>query len=172
MEAHWIVLCVVIVPFWLLQNVIHELSHGLTLKLGWKWNFEIWPFPSNRLGRFTFACITYEENLNSKNPGDSGWALVSIMPRIINIILIFLLVSMLALCTNKIISIILLVFVWTNLIDFCVGLLSSLKKPNQSDIWEFQKYLGVPVNYLRYSCVGFVIYQSVAVIVATLIKLL
>lgn len=172
MNAQWVTLLIVIIPLWFLQNVVHELSHGLTLKLGWGWNFKLWPFPSNKLGRFTFACTMYESTPSSKDPGDNGWALVSIMPRVVNIILMFLMAILLAVCSNMIISIVFLAFMWTNLIDFCVGMLSSLNKPNKSDIWEFQKRLEIPINYLRYSCVGLAVYQSLAVIITTLIKLL
>lgn len=172
MEAHWIVLLVAIIPFWLLQNVIHELSHGLTLKLGWGWKFKIWPFPSTKLGRFTFAHVTYEKTPDSADPPEYGWALVSIMPRIVNVAFIALSSLLLAVFANKIVSVLVLVFMWTNLIDFCVGLLSSLRSSNQADIWRFQARLGIPVDYLRYSCVGLVVYQAAFVIVATLLKLL
>jgi len=172
MDAQWITFFIVLMPIWLLQNVVHELSHGLTVKLGWGWTFKIWPFPSNRLGRTTLACTIWEKTATSKDPGDSGWALVSIMPRITNMVLILLLAMLLAVCSNEIISMIFLVFMWANLIDFCVGILSSLRKQNKSDIWMFKEYLGIPTNYLRYSCVGFAIYQTIAVVVTTLIKLL
>ena len=72
MEAHWITLFIVLIPLWLLQNIVHELSHGLTLKMGWDWDFKIWPFPSKKLGRFTFAHVTYQKKPTSKDPGDSG----------------------------------------------------------------------------------------------------
>lgn len=172
MEAQWITLLIAIIPLWLLQNVIHELSHGLTLYLGWDWKFKIWPFPSKRLGRFTFAHVKYERVEKSKEPPNCGWALVSIMPRIVNIVLITLLMILTLSIPNKIASMALLVFMWTNLIDFCVGLLSSLKNPNMSDIWKFQQRLGVPVDYLRYSCVGLTIYMGAAVVITTLIELI
>lgn len=172
MEAHWIVLLVAVIPFWLLQNVIHELSHGLTLRLGWNWDFKIWPFPSTALGRFTFAHVKYMKNSESTDPPEAGWALVSIMPRIVNIVFILISAFFLAVFSNMVVSILFLLFMWTNLIDFCVGMLSSLREPNKSDIWKFQSYLGIPKDYLRYTCVGMTIYQGAFVIVATLLKLL
>jgi hypothetical protein len=172
MEAQWITFLLVIVPIWFLQNVIHELSHGLTIKLGCGWNFKIWPFPSNKLGRFTFAHTIWEKTASSKDPTDSGWALIYIMPRLTNIMFMMLSVILLYVCSNTILSMILLVFMWTNFVDFCVGLFSSLKKPSKSDIWRFRDCLGIPINYLKYSCIGFIIYQSISVITTTLIKLL
>lgn len=154
MAAHWIVLLIVLVPLWLLQNVIHELSHGLTLWAGWRWGFKIWPFPSKKLGRFTFAHVIYHRTEESKDPDNKGWALIAIMPRITNVVLITLALVPSMLISNKAIAMPFLIFMWTNLIDMCVGLLTSLKSPNKADIWVFQDKLQVPTDHLRYICVS------------------
>jgi len=171
METHLIVLLITIIPFWLLQNIIHELSHGLTLYIGWKWDFKIWPFPSKKLGRFTFAHTEYKRTLKSKEPDNRGWALISIIPKIVNIIFILLCTLFLFLISNNIISILFLIFLYTNSIDFCVGLLSSLRDPNNSDIWKFRDYFQISTNYLKYWCVSISISQIVMVILITIYKL-
>ena len=153
MFFNWITILISIPILWLLQNIIHELSHGLTMKLGWSWDFKIWPFPSNRLGRFTFAHVKYFKNKNSKEVSEKERSLVSIMPKISNLIFIFLSGIFLYFQIGPAILLsILVVFMLCNYIDFIVGTQSifrNSKKDSKSDIWRFQRSLDLDLSKMR-----------------------
>jgi hypothetical protein len=175
MTAFWIAVLVSIIPLWLLQNVIHELAHGLTMYFGWKWNFSIYPFPSKKLGRFTFAHCTYERTENSKDLDEKGRALVSIMPKIVNAVFIIL-AQIIAVATTSlpILSAILLVFAWCNYIDFTVGICTLFRsEPKETaDLWRFQSYLNIPVNQMRMMAIGLLVYLAVPMLIGTVICLI
>lgn len=153
MAIHWIIFLISIIPFWLLQNVIHELSHGLTIFFGWKWKFNVWPFPSKRLGRFTFANVVYMPTSESLPLEKKDWALVSIMPKIVNgIFIIFS--SILAVFLHHVsmtATLLLSLFSWCNLIDYCFGMSSIFRsEPNETDIWKYKANMNVDVPKMRF----------------------
>jgi len=153
MAVHWIVLLAAIIPFWLLQNIIHELAHGLALRLGWGWKFSIYPFPSTKLGRFTFAHVIYEPTATSGTPTSQGWGLVSIMPRIVNGVFLMTAATLAAVLrtVSPVAAVLCALFAACNLVDFSVGMAGIFRKdPNQSDIWRFQSYIGIDVYKLRW----------------------
>jgi hypothetical protein len=153
MAVHWIVLLVAIVPFWLLQNIIHELAHGLTLRIGWGWRFRIWPLPSMKLGRFTFAHVVYEPTATSSTPDNAGWALVSIMPRLVNGVFIMLssVSATLLWAPAPVASVLCALFAACNFVDFAVGMAGIFRsEPNQSDIWRYQTYMNANVGKMRW----------------------
>lgn len=173
MSAFWIAVLVSIIPLWLLQNVIHELSHGLTMWFGWKWKFSIYPFPSRKLGRFTFAHVTYEQTDESTEPDENGLALVSIMPKIVNTLFMAIAgIIAVSLTGFEILPAILLVFVWCNFVDFTFGLLGIFRSKRKSDIWKFRDHLDMPIGYLKFSVVGLVCWFGVIISLITLIILL
>ena len=177
MEAHWIVTLAVILPFWFLQNVIHELSHGLTLKLGWKWNFSIYPLPSMKLGRFTWAHVKYERTEESKEVDKEGWALIRIMPKLVNIVFMLLASVLAAGISNNVVTMILLVFAWTNFIDYFVGMLSAIRLSGlnggqSTDLLKFKRDLDIPDRTLQIGAVVSTIVLAVPVIASTLLQLL
>jgi len=149
----WIALLISIPILWLLQNVIHELSHGLIMDIGWDWDFKIWPFPSKKLGRFTFAHIKYFKNKDSRDPSLSGQALVSVMPKIINLFFILVAGTMLFFgLGNTIYLSILAVFVMCNYIDALVGtqvIFRNSKKDSASDMWKFKRNLDLDLTKMR-----------------------
>lgn len=169
METHWIVFLVLLVPFWLLQNIIHELSHGLTRYFGWKWKFKIWPFPSNKLGRFTWAHVIYEKTAESKELKNEDVALVSVMPKIVNAVLIIVAGILSVAFSNSIASIIFLLLAWCNFVDFCVGFVSVFfKEPNESDMWQFQRNLDLPIRMFKIISIGATIYVALPILLSTL----
>jgi len=149
----WITLLISIPILWLLQNIIHELSHGLTVKLGWNWDFSIWPFPSRRTGRFTFAHVKYFMNKSSQPIPDKGYALISIMPKISNLFFIIISACLLFLqLGHPIFLSVIAVFMICNYIDSFVGLKTAYQnkeKKINSDIWKFQTNSGLTVNEVR-----------------------
>ena len=162
MEIHWIVLLCSILPLWLLQNTIHKLAHSLTIYMGWKWKFSIYPFPSKRLdGRFTFAHVLYEMTEESKMPSKYGIALVSIMPKITNILFI-LKAQLWAVFFMEIpsISLIALLFSLFNFIDFAFGALQIFrsKLDNAIDIWDFQYNSEISIKTIRISVIFWTVY--------------
>jgi len=172
MAVHWIVLLCAIFPLWLLQNVIHELSHGLTIWLGWKWKFSIYPFPSKKLGRFTFAHVIYEKAEGSEDISAIGMALVAIMPKITNILFV-LKAQIWATISIGIpsIAIVILLFAWFNFVDFIVGALAIFKSANESDIWKFQSYTNIRPKLIRGSVIGWTIYLLICNIAGTVFVL-
>jgi len=148
----WIILLAVL-PFWFLQNILHELAHGLTLWLGWRWKFSIWPFPSKKLGMWTFSHVVYSPTSDSTDPSNKGWGLVSGAPALMN--LVFLLTgSALATCLwpTYIIAPFCAMFAFFNLIDFTVNAASIFRRePNQSDIWRVQSYTKTDTYTLRWT---------------------
>ena len=148
----WITILIAIPILWLLQNIIHELSHGLAINIGWDWDFKIWPFPGYKLGRFTFAHITFSRNEHSKNIDAEGDALISIMPKITNLFFILVTGTMLLFgLGNSIYLSILAVFVMCNYIDALVGTQSifrNSKKDSPSDIWRFHR--GLKLNLCKH----------------------
>ena len=153
MFFNWITILISVPILWLLQNIIHELSHGLTRKLGWNWDFKIWPFPSKKLGRFTFAHVNYFKNENSREISEKGSGLISIMPKISNLIFIFLSGIFLYFQIGPAIFLsILAVFMLCNYIDAMVGTLGifiNSKKDSKSDIWRFQRRLNLDLSKMR-----------------------
>lgn len=169
MEAHWIVFLVLLIPFWLLQNTIHELSHGLTRYIGWKWKFKLWPFPSWKLGRFTFAHVKYEKTPESKELNNKDRALVSVMPKIVSAVFIIIATISSAAISNDVASIIFLMFAFFNFIDFCAGFVSVFfREPNESDMWRFQRYLDLPVKLYKLVSVGAILFLSLPVVLSTI----
>lgn len=170
MATHWIVLLIAILPFWLLQNIIHELAHGLALRLGWGWKFTIWPFPSMKLGRFTFAHVLYEPTETSTTPSSRGWGLVSIMPRIVNGVF-FMCSTVLATVLRTICpvaAVLCALFAACNLADFTFGVAGIFRRePNQSDIWRFQAYFGIDPYNLRWVAVASILLGWLSMAVPT-----
>lgn len=153
MAIHWIVFLAALLPFWLLQNVLHELAHGLALKLGWGWKFSIWPFPSKRLGRFTFANVVYEPTCVSKVPTSKGWAFISAMPKIMNLFFFFasIIVGLMISRSHKVVAFLCEVFGICNMVDFSFGMASIFRRePNQSDMWRFQSNLNLDLYNFRW----------------------
>lgn len=174
MPVHWIILLVAIFPFWLLQNIIHELAHGLALRIGWGWRFSIWPFPSTRLGRLTFAHVVYEPTSASSMPDNAGWALVSIMPRLANgaLILVSSVLSLLLKPWLMVAAVLLALFATCNLIDLIVGMAGIFRAgPNQTDIWRYQTYTGADVARMRWVAV-LAILLALACVAAPTLRLL
>jgi hypothetical protein len=150
MALHWIVCLIAILPLWLLQNVIHELSHGLTLWIGWRWKFSIYPLPSTKLGRFTFAHVTYSPTASSREPAPGDWALVSIMPKIVNCVFMMLGQVGAALFEScPAVALPLALFAVFNYIDFAVGMLGIFKDKKENDLWKFQAGTEIPVRTVR-----------------------
>jgi len=165
---------VAIFPFWLLQNVIHELAHGLALRVGWGWWFSIWPFPSTKLGRFTFAHVVYEPTPTSSVPDNRGWALVSIMPRLVNgaLILVAALLSVLLTSWSMDVAVLLTLLAFYNLIDFIVGMVGIFRsEPNQADIWRYQSYMNADVGKMRWVAAATIL-LAVACVAVPILRLL
>lgn len=159
MALHWIILLAAILPFWLLQNTLHELAHALALRIGWGWKFRIWPFPSKTLGRFTFAHVVYEPTASSSTPTNSGWALVSIMPIAMDIV--FMLAgavsSVLLHRVSMAASALCALFATCNAVDMSVNACSIFRNgPVENDIWQFQSHSGVEVSRLRWAVAALV----------------
>jgi hypothetical protein len=140
--------------------VIHEAAHGITIGLGWKYKFSIWPFPSMRLGRFTFACVTYEPTSESKPVSDFGWALVAIMPKVVNVVLVCL-SQVCVVFVSPHIALPILLVPWFNLVDFSTAVISIFKTQNKSDTWEFQRLTGVSVVGLRIVVLGILVLLAI-----------
>jgi len=103
----WLVLAL-FVPFWLLQNIIHEISHGLVV-FSRGWGFQIYPVfhwahrdngraryfwnPPPRQQRkvgewqWYFARVVYKQDEGAKDITPKGWLLVALAPRITNTML-------------------------------------------------------------------------------------
>ena len=152
MNIFWITILISIIPLWALQNILHELTHGLTIKLGWKWNFTLYPYPNTKLGRFAFASVLYEKVAGSKDMTVKDNGIVAVMPKFMNLFFIIL-SSILAICFlhNTIIFGILLVFIVTNFIDFVFGILTLFRSaPKEGvDLWIFQEGFGYSIHTLR-----------------------
>lgn len=160
MSVFWIAVLISVIPLWLLQNVIHELSHGMAAAVGWKWDFSIYPFPSMKLGRFTFAHCKYWPVENSKEIGTIGTGIIAIMPRVVNIA--FMVIGMIfCAANNQVIIGVFLVFCWCNFIDFAFGLSTIFRKePKYSvDLWKFQKAFNIDINIIRiYSIISMLMF--------------
>lgn len=150
MYVFWITILISILPLWFLQNIIHELSHGLTAYIKFGWGFSIYPFPSYKLGHFTFAHCKYEFKESALDIGKNGIALLSIMPKIVNIVLIVIAISISYFINSLIVAGILLTFATTNIIDYAVGISTLFRsKPVETDLWIFQKASGASLLLLR-----------------------
>ena len=168
-----VLVLIALVPFWLLQNIIHELAHGLALRIGWGWRFSIWPFPSTKLGRFTFAHVIYEPTPTSSTPNNAGWALVSVMPRLVNggLILASSTLALLLKPLSMVAAVLLALLAACNLVDFTVGMVGIFRsEPNQSDIWRYQTYMNADVGKMRWVAV-LTILLGLACVVAPILRL-
>lgn len=162
MSAFWIAVLVSILPLWLLQNIIHETAHALTAYFGWSWKFSIYPFPSMKLGYFTFAHCKYWSVENSKEISPTGNGIIAIMPRIVNMLFIIIGMIFCAINNQTVIGVF-LVFCWCNFIDFVFGLSTIFRKqPKDSvDLWKFQKAFNFSINKIRiYSIVLILVFLT------------
>ncbi len=174
MSVFLITFLIAIVPIWFLQNAIHQLSHGLTAWFKWKWNFKIYPWPSNDSGKISFSSIIFEGNDQSKEADDPGMALVLGMPKIVSSILMIL-SGILAVATVgvEILSALFLVFMWANLIDFVIGLIAIFRSQDESDIWRFCELLDIStLKEFKQGVIGILCWHAVPTILITLIVLL
>jgi hypothetical protein len=145
---------------WFLQNLIHELSHGLYIWVIYRWKFKIHPFPSKQLGEFTWSYISYMPKNKSKKIYVNGWASISIFPKIVNIIL-FSISGISLIFISKKIYIFILIFMFFNFIDFSSGLLHIFHKKNDSDIWDFICYSKIPLRKIKILSLVWIIFMSI-----------
>lgn len=170
MNAFWITVIASVLPFWLLQNIIHELSHGLTACVGWKWKFSIYPFPSMKLGRFSFAHCLYFPDANSKTFSKKGFGIISIMPKIVNIIFMIMCAFVgIIYPDNQIVLALMAVFSCCNFIDFVFGMSSVFRlTPNKSDLWRFIESFNLNICFARVvtalSMILFLIFPGILII--------
>lgn len=157
MALYWIVLLAAVIPMWLLQNIIHELSHGLAVFIGWGWRFSIWPFPSKRLGNFTFAHVLFFPTATSKDPGNAGWGTVAIMPKIVcGALMVATSLAACLLSGYPVAALLLCQLGLFSLVDFSTGIAGLLfGEPNSNDFWRFQEHTGTPVGSLKRRAVIF-----------------
>lgn len=147
----WIILAI-IAPLWLLQNTIHELSHGLTIRYLCNFDFKIWPFPSNDLGRFTFAHTTFIPRENSTDPTDRDYVFIFGAPLFVNIAMILVLYVIIFILPATI-ALPISLMCWFNLIDFSMAF-SIFKSDGVSDIWTIKKLSEISIDKLRWIVLG------------------
>ena len=144
---NWILILSCMLPFWFLQNCIHELSHGLTLYPS-GCRFKIVPYPSKYNKKWYFAICHWTK---WTNPSNNMIALMNIMPRISNCIFIVFSYILIFSIQNQYLSSVLFVFILCNLVDFCIGLIpifySSPKKT--TDIWRFLEKINFSKNTIK-----------------------
>lgn len=131
----WWIALIAALPVWLLQNVMHELMHGLAI-LPWGWRFKIWPFPGRINGRFYFAYVEYLNVNNITIPG-YGWVAVHLMPKIYNLMvllvgtLLFLFVPFGAVGHTIITTLII-----AQLIDFTTGMVALFRSSEPDSLTD------------------------------------
>lgn len=148
MGVKWIFIITLLFPMIIFQNLIHELSRGLIMRFIYKWKFIPHIFPSKRLQKFTWSHITYTPTKLSKNPNKYKKAIIIIMPRVINIIII-LLSSFLMLKTTGHVSLFFALFAFINWIYFGSGLIYIFGNDNNSEIWKFTKLINLKLLYIK-----------------------
>jgi len=150
MALHWMVAFAALLPMWLLQNTLRELSRGITIWIGWRWKFKIFPFPSTRLGRFTWAHVVYEPTPASAELEEADRGLVSIMPKVVNTAAVMAsAIAAVFLSGVPVALVLVLMFGIFNLVDFVAGFFSIFRDVPNTDIWRFQRGTGIPVLHLR-----------------------
>ena len=135
---------------WLLQNIIHEMSHGIYIWIKYRWRFTIYPLPSKRLGQFTWSYINYEQTKKSKPIDNYGMATSLLIPKIVNIFFIPISFFLLMIFHEiRQVKLLLTIFVIFNYIDFSSGLINIFRKKNCNDVWNYKYYSGLSVKLLR-----------------------
>lgn len=172
MAFHWIICLIAVLPFWLLQNIIHEAAHGLTMWFGWRWKFSIYPFPSKKLGRFTWAHVTYSSGSDSRDVDDDGKALVAIMPKIVNGV--FMVGGQLLAGAISVPAAVLplAMFATFNYIDFIVGMLGIFKSNKQNDLWQFQHHIGISAGRIKLASGALIAVMGIFTVFADIIHLI
>ena len=126
----------------ILQIFIHKLSHILTIAIGWKWKASAFP-------------LIYYKGDSSKSISADGWALISIMPKLVNIVLIVL--SLIFVSFN--IAILIGLF---NFIDYMVDIFLYIFTNRNNDFMKFNRWLNLSNNFkYLYLLIG--IYLGIAI---------
>lgn len=172
MALHWIVCLIAVLPLWFLQNIIHEAAHGLTMWLGWRWKFSIYPFPSNKLGRFTWAHVTYSSGPDSKEVDDDGKALVAIMPKIVNGVFMVGGQFLAGAVAVPSVALPLAMFATFNCVDFIVGMAGIFKNNKQNDLWQFQSHIGISAGRVKLASAALIAVMGVFTVFADIIHLI
>jgi hypothetical protein len=96
-------------------------------------------------------------------PDNRGWAIVSIMPRLANGVLIMV-ASILAVFLERrsmLASVLLTLFATCNLVDFVAGMSGIFRgSHSRSDIWRYQSHMCADVGRMRW-------FAAVAILFAT-----
>jgi hypothetical protein len=134
---------VLLLPLWLLQNIVHEVSHTLIPR--WKGcKTSIYPWPSIRDGRFYFAYATWTCRMSKR---EKAWT--SAMPRVANLALLVLSTMLLAIGMPKLLATALLVLQVTNWVDFSYSTMGIFRDNPANDAWQTAKYFGWSESWLR-----------------------
>jgi len=149
MEVHWIAAISAILPMAFLQSVIHQLSHGLAMRIGWKWGFKIHPLPSKGASGVVWPHVTYRMCSKSCDLDMFGKAIASIAPKIANVVLVMASGIAITQLLNPTLLTLLLMFALANTVDF-MSALSIFRKSGTSDIWRFSNYTGIETSHVRW----------------------
>jgi len=137
---------------WLVQNLQHELAHAIVAKSSGAKIIEIWPFPSKKLGYFSWAYVIF---YFEKSPSRIQEGFISAAPFIaagINMLLISLILGFHGMIIHPALSTFLCVMFVTNLVDSSYGLSTFYrKKPKIStDGWKFSSAWNIPEKIVRF----------------------
>jgi hypothetical protein len=150
---------VFVLTLWLIQNVSHEGAHALTaIKYGAK-IVDFWPFPSTKLGTFTFAHVSWQWG-EAGAPSNKGRALISGAPLILNTVLVTVLLASRFLFPEMGAGLATFLSAWmlTNYVDGAVSL-GTFYRPEPefkgflTDGWSVKHQLGVPTLWCRVTAV-------------------
>lgn len=150
-DGIWWLIIVFCLVFWIPQNVFHEGSHAIFIKLFKGKILEFFPFPSKRLdGMFSWAHIKYQyqKDMSETELGliSSGPLMMSFLMIIITSFLIF------QFNLNPVVDSILISLYITNWFDASYNLSTFYRKPYSkpmTDGWRSAKHFNILTSHAR-----------------------
>jgi hypothetical protein len=125
-DTIWWVALISAVGFWLPQNVIHEGAHAVAAR---HWGAKIisfWPFPSKKLGYFTFAHVRWQ--WGERHVDETADGVIAIAPQALNTLLLMVILIFAPRIENQVAFSILFGLAVTNFVDGAYNLSTLYRK--------------------------------------------
>lgn len=122
----WWIDLIAALALWLPQNAIHEGAHAVAARHWGGKIIEFWPFPSKKLGYFTFAHVRWQ--WAEGHPDETADGVVAIAPQALNTLLLMVIFIIEPRISNPVASSILFGWALTNFVDGAYNLSTLYRK--------------------------------------------
>lgn len=170
----WWLMLLLAVPFWLMQNAIHEYSHGLMAK-HWKYTIEkVRLYPDlvdkdkdGKIDKVYFAWIQFKKPEDREvNPTERGS--IDIAPQLSNTAILTLSIMFRYVFFPDMwpwLASILALLAINQIVDASVNMSSLFKKEGGNDSWNFVKRWEINLKWARFGVIGYMLLWWAAILI-------